>query len=89
MRVLAPAADPYFRLDLAAPGAGARAVTVARGFAVAVVLAGGEIGWSGGGQEIARGQVYAVPDGLGDWTVGGGGSVVVARPARSWPELRE
>jgi mannose-6-phosphate isomerase len=89
VRVLAPAADPYFRLDLAAPGPGARAVTVGRGFAVAIVLAGGEIGWSGGAQEIVRGQVYAVPDGIGDWTVGGGGSVIVCRPARSWPELRE
>jgi mannose-6-phosphate isomerase len=87
VRVLAPAADPYFRLDLVAPGSGARTVTVGHGFAVAIVLAGGEFGWSGGEQEIARGQVYAIPDGIGDWTVGGGGSVVVCRPARSWPEL--
>ncbi|HZG90436.1 MAG TPA: class I mannose-6-phosphate isomerase [Pseudonocardia sp.] len=89
VRVLAPAADPYFRLDLVAPGSGARTVTVGHGFAVAIVLGGGEFGWSGGEQEIARGQVYVIPDGIGDWTVGGGGSVVVCRPARSWPELRD
>jgi mannose-6-phosphate isomerase len=89
VRVLAPAADPYFRLDLAAPGAGARAVSVARGFAVAIVLADGELGWAGGAQEIARGQVYAVPAGIGDWTVGAGGAVVVCRPARSWPDLAD
>jgi mannose-6-phosphate isomerase len=89
VRLLAPAADPYFRLDLAAPGPGARAVTVPHGFAVAIVLAGGELGWAGGVQQMARGQVYAVPDGIGDWTVGGGGSVVVCRPARSWPDLAD
>jgi mannose-6-phosphate isomerase len=86
---VALAADPYFRLDLAAPGAGARTVSVARGFAVAIVLADGELGWAGGAQEIARGQVYAVPAGIGDWTVGAGGAVVVCRPARSWPDLAD
>jgi mannose-6-phosphate isomerase len=87
--VLASAADPYFRLDLAAQGPGARAVSVPHGFAVAIVLTGGVLGWAGGVQEVARGQVYAVPDGIGDWTVGGGGSVVVCRPARGWPDLQD
>lgn len=87
VRALAAAADPYFRIELAAPDRGA--VTVSHGFAVAVVLAGGELGWGGGVQEITRGQVYAVPAGIGDWTVGGGGSAVVCRPAAGWPDLSD
>jgi mannose-6-phosphate isomerase len=87
LRLLAPAADPYVRVDLVAPSAGA--VTVPHGFAVAIVVAGGELGWAGGTVEIARGQAYAVPDGLGDWTVGGGGAVVLCRPAAAWPELAD
>ncbi len=85
VRGLAEAADPYFRLDVAAPDGAS--VTVPRGYAVAVVLAGGAIGWADGAQEVARGEVYAVPDGIGDWTVSGVASVVVCRPSAAWPEV--
>ncbi len=87
MRALTAAADPYFRVDLAAP-AGGGAVGVPHGFAVAVVLDGpGSIGWDGGTQPVRRGEVYAVPDGLGDWAVTGAASVLVCRPSAAWPDV--
>jgi mannose-6-phosphate isomerase len=85
MRGLAAAADPYFRLDVAAPDGGS--VTVPHGYAVAVVLADGALGWAGGTQPVARGEVYAVPHGIGDWTVSGAASVVVCRPSAAWPDV--
>ena len=50
----AEAADPYFRLDVAAPPGSP--VTVPQGYAVAIVLADGAIGWADGAQDIARGR---------------------------------
>jgi mannose-6-phosphate isomerase len=86
-RALPVAADPFFRVDVAAP-AEPEAVTVSRGFAVAIVLAGsGELGWSGGRASITKGQVYAVPAGLGDWTVTGATRVAICRPGVGWPDL--
>jgi mannose-6-phosphate isomerase len=87
MRALPQAADPYFRVDLAAPTDGS--VTVPHGFAVAVVLDDGAIGWADGTQAVARGEVYAVPDGIGDWTVSGAAGVVVCRPSAAWPDVSE
>jgi mannose-6-phosphate isomerase len=87
LRALPSAADRYFRLDLAAPVE--ERVIVPHGFAVAVVLQGGELAWSEGTQQVGRGEVYAMPDALGDWTVGAGAAVVVCRPAAGWPELAD
>jgi mannose-6-phosphate isomerase len=88
LRALPAAADAYFRLDLAAP-AGARPVTVPHGFAVAIVLAGtGELGWeSGEAQALRTGEVYAVPAGLGDWSISGPVRVAVCRPSATWPDV--
>ena len=89
MPALPPAADPFFRVDVAAPDTGGT-VTVPHGFAVAVVIDGhGVIGWAGTqSQPIERGQVYAVPDALGDWTVSGPARVTVCRPGDGWPAVR-
>lgn len=89
MRGLTAAADPFFRVDLAAP-AGDETVAVPHGFAVLVVLDGrGAIGWTGAAepQPIERGEVYAVPDALGDWGVSGSARVVVCRPSADWPTV--
>jgi mannose-6-phosphate isomerase len=85
LRGLPEAADPFFRVDIAAPE-GDR-VAVPHGFAVAVVLEEGALEWADGGQPIARGDVLAVPDGLGDWAVTEGARAVVCRPGASWPEV--
>ncbi len=85
LRGLPEAADPFFRVDVAAPDGDP--VPVPHGFAVAVVLAGGALEWADGGQPIARGEVLAVPDGLGDWAVTGAARVVVCRPGAFWPEV--
>ncbi|MEV7622508.1 carbohydrate kinase [Actinoplanes sp. NPDC089786] len=117
LRALPAAADPFFRVDVAAPGgsdeaggvkaeseavggekvggakaggevAGGEVVSVPRGFAVAIVLAGqGELGWSGGGVAIKSGEVFAIPAGLGDWTVTGPARVAICRPGVGWPDL--
>lgn len=89
MRGLSEAADPFFRVDLAAP-AGDDVVAVPHGFAVLVVIEGhGVIGWTGGVelQPIDRGEVYAVPDALGDWGLSGPARVVVCRPSAEWPSV--
>ena len=101
-RALPAAADPYFRVDLAAP-AGDEPVVVPHGFAVAIVLAG--TGWlggaagslggaaaslggaAGGAQALRKGEVYAVPDGLGDWSVTGPVRVAICRPSADWPDV--
>ena len=61
-------------------------VPVPHGFAVAIVLTDGALEWTDGGQPIARGEVLAVPDGLGDWAVTGAARAVVCRPGTAWPE---
>lgn len=87
MRALPAAADPFFRVDIAAPVDG-EPVAVAHGFAVAVVLDGrGALDWSDGTQPLGRGEVYAVPDAIGEWAVSGPTTVVVCRPSASWPDV--
>lgn len=88
MTALSDAADPFFRVDLAAPSPG-ETVTVAPGFAVLVVLDGrGVLGWAGSEtQAVEGGQVYAVPYALGDWTLQGDARVVVCRPGAEWPSV--
>ncbi|MEV6845834.1 class I mannose-6-phosphate isomerase [Actinoplanes sp. NPDC051411] len=82
-RGLPAAADAYFRFDLAAP-AGAEPITVPHGFAVAVVLSGtGTLA----GQAIEKGEIYAIPDGLGDWSLQGSVRVALCRPGTDWPEI--
>jgi mannose-6-phosphate isomerase len=81
---LSPAADPFFRLDVAAPAAGA--VTVPAGFAALVVLGGsGVLTWGDEGVDLHGGETLAVPAALGPWAVSGDASVLVARPAAGWP----
>jgi mannose-6-phosphate isomerase len=89
LRALPALADPFFRVDVAAP-ADETAVAVPHGFAVVVVIDGqGRLdGDEADGQTIERGQVWAVPDGLGDWTVRGPVRAVICRPAETWPDLR-
>ncbi|MFB2598100.1 phosphoheptose isomerase [Herbiconiux sp. P17] len=81
--MLAPAADPYFRVLHAAPVT--RGVPIAAGFSVVLVLAGD--GVLAGNEEIPvhSGQVLAVPAGFGDWEVLGAASVLVASPGVGWP----
>ncbi len=91
LRALPAAADAYFRMDLAAP-VGAEPVAVPHGFAVAIVLAGtGALSWGGRegreDRELTPGQVYAVPDGLGDWSISGPVRVVLCRPSANWPDV--
>ena len=81
LRGLPKAADPFFRVDIAA----GEPVPVPHGFAVVVVLEDGELERADDGQPITRGDVLAVPDGLGDWAVAG--RVVVCRPSATWPEV--
>jgi mannose-6-phosphate isomerase len=89
VRALPAAADPFFRIDIAAPLHSA--VTVDSGFAVAIVLDGdGELGWTAHASErvsIARGQVWAVPAGIGAWTIRGDVRAVVCRPSAHWPNV--
>jgi mannose-6-phosphate isomerase len=87
-RLLPAASDPYFRIDLAAP-AGAAPIAVPRGFAVAIVLAGSGIvtGKDDEAQTLRPGEVYAIPAGLGDWSLRGPVRVVLCRPSADWPEI--
>ena len=55
---------------------------VPHGFAVAVVLEDGSLEWADGGQPLTRGDVLAVPDGLGDWAVPTPAAWSSADPAR-------
>ncbi|HEY0536669.1 MAG TPA: class I mannose-6-phosphate isomerase [Actinoplanes sp.] len=88
LRALPAAADPYFRFDLAAP-AGAEPIAVPHGFAVAIVLSGtGSLSWADNGkQELHRGEIHAIPDGLGDWSLQGSVRVALCRPGDDWPEI--
>ena len=85
-RVLASAADPFFRLRQAAATASAQTGTVEAGFAVVLVTAGsGRIVGAQGGIPVARGEVYAVPHGFGAWHVEGDAVILVAGPGVGWP----
>ncbi|MCS5720081.1 class I mannose-6-phosphate isomerase [Herbiconiux sp. CPCC 205763] len=81
--MLAPAADPYFRVLHAAPGS--RGVPIAAGYSVVLVLAGD--GVLAGDEEIPvhSGQALAVPAGFGAWEVVGPTSVLIATPGVGWP----
>jgi mannose-6-phosphate isomerase len=85
-QLLPAAADPFFRLDLLSPAKGTRPGLPA-GFAVGIALAGsGEIHFSEGSAIAARrGHVFAVPAGVGDWSVSGELQFLVCRPGAGWP----
>ena len=79
---LPAAADAFFRVHVARP---ATAVTVPAGFAVVTVLSGaGELD-AAGRLPAARGDVFAVPYGAGDWTLRGDVEAVVCRPSLTAP----
>lgn len=84
--LLPPAADPFFRLDLLAPGPGT-APSLPAGFAVGLVFDGqGEIrSPSGAPLSVTRGQVFAIPAGFGDWSVTGDVQFLACRPGAGWP----
>jgi mannose-6-phosphate isomerase len=88
LRALPAASDPYFRIDLAAPP-GAEPITVPHGFAVAIVLAGtGTLSWENDeAQGLRRGEIHAIPAGLGDWSLQGPVRVALCRPSSDWPEI--
>ena len=93
LRGLPQAADPFFRRRRRRQ---ATPVPVPHGFAVAVVLDDGAMEWADGGAAVTRGEVLAVPDGIGDWAVtgaargrvqarrdlAGGGASAAHRPGR-------
>ncbi len=79
------AADPFFRLQLAAP-AGGSVVEFAAGYGVVVVLSG--VGaMTGADAEIAvqGGEVLVVPAAFGAWQCRGAVRMAVARPGAGWP----
>jgi mannose-6-phosphate isomerase len=82
--VLPAAAEEFFRLELASPGAPA---AVPAGFAVLLVLDGaGEIaGTTGERIAVRRGDAWAVPAAYGAWSAVGEASLLVARPGTGWP----
>lgn len=85
-RALVSTADPYFRMDVLAPGAGL-GDRVPAGFAAAVVLEGaGALVSARGEVSVAGGDLLAIPAGFGDWSPRGPLRMVVARPGTGWPE---
>lgn len=85
--VFPEAADPFFRVLLAAPSHAAQ-VPVERGYAVAVVLEGAGIFQPADGSPavpVRRGEVWAVPSGFGDWSISGDTRIAVCRPGADWP----
>jgi mannose-6-phosphate isomerase len=85
-RLLPLAADPFFRLELLAPGPGATPGLPA-GFAVGLVFSGsGEIRSAAGDSVSAqRGEVFAIPADFGDWSVSGDIQFIACRPGAGWP----
>jgi mannose-6-phosphate isomerase len=78
-------ADPFFRLDVVAPGAESSEV-LAPGFAAVVVLEGGGALVADTDEvPVAGGDLLAVPAAYGAWTVRGPLHVLVARPGVGWP----
>ena len=85
VRGLPSTADPFFRLDVVAPGA-ELSEPVPSGFAAVVALEGGGALVSEEGEvDVAGGDLLAVPAGFGDWSVRGPLRLVVARPGAGWP----
>jgi mannose-6-phosphate isomerase len=81
-------AQPFFRLDMAAPEAEADdgACTVPAGFAVLVVIEGaGHIVSRSHRLAVSRGETYVVPAAFGEWEVRGPVRMLVARPGQAWP----
>ena len=83
--LLPSAADAYFRLTDAAARGGATESRAA-GFAVVLVTDGdGVLVGDSGRQEVARGQVLAVPHAFGAWRVEGDAEILVGEPGAGWP----
>jgi mannose-6-phosphate isomerase len=79
LRCLPEAADPFFRLDVLAPVEGGARVDA--GYAVMVLLSGeGELVSRHGTTPLRRGEVCAVPAGLGEWELRGPVRAVLSRP---------
>ena len=86
---LAPDADPFFRLHLAA-STGDSTIEVEAGFAAAIVLNGrGSLAWGSSSIDVRPGDALAVPASLGPWTIAGEASLLVARPGIGWPGTLE
>jgi mannose-6-phosphate isomerase len=84
--VLAPAADPFFRLRQTAATLTSASDAVEAGFGVVLVTAGaGSLRGRDAGIPIERGEVYAVPSGFGPWRVEGDAEILVAGPGVGWP----
>lgn len=83
--VLPSAADPYFRLDIAA-ARGSKTAAFEPGFAVVLVTEGaGAIATDGDAVEMRRGEAFVVPHAFGSWRVEGDATVLVSRPGAGWP----
>lgn len=81
VRLLPPAADPFFRADLLAP-AQSGPLGVDAGFGVLVVVAGeGVLGCADGDVPVSSGDVLAVPHATGTWSLSGAVTAVLCRPA--------
>lgn len=85
LSALPASADGFFRMHVARPE---RRVPVEAGFAVVVVLGGhGRVDVAdGGGVDVTRGDVLAVPYGAGDWGLEGDVEAIVCRPGLDPPE---
>ncbi|HET6733900.1 class I mannose-6-phosphate isomerase [Mycobacterium sp.] len=83
--VLAPQAEPYFRMELLTPGA-----DVAAGFAVAVVLSGAGALTATHSEpvHVEGGHTLVVPAACGDWHVDGDARLLVCRSGTTWPPQR-
>lgn len=77
--LLPDAADPFFRLHRAGPGA-----EVDPGFAVLLAMRDTVLEGDEGRLDVARGQVLAVPAAYGPWRVVHG-DALVHRPGAGWP----
>lgn len=83
--VLPAAAEPYFRLDVAA-ARGTKTAAFEPGFAVVLVTEGaGAIVAEGDAVEVHGGEVLVVPHAFGSWQVEGDAAALVARPGVDWP----
>lgn len=82
--LLSPQADPYFRLEAAAPPVGG-ATSFDAGFSVGIVLSGE--GSLDGAESLLleTGHALAIPHDFGAWRVSGNVRMLVARAAIDWP----
>lgn len=90
LRALPAAAEEFFRLEVAAPRE--MSVAVEPGFSVVIVLDGqGELGWLGETEPerlpLSRGQAWAIPAGVGPWSLRGPVRAAVCRPSADWPQV--